>query len=191
MIVDNAARAFPILLLAMLAVLAFWLDQASTMPEVVGKYAAHEPDLLVTGFTAIGYGENGKPYFRLKADSMTHYQEGDAADLKMARLVRTFPGSPDLTVSGSRAHVTARGNEVFFEKDVAIQRAATATSLPLNGETTQLWLDTKNGMARTNQKALLWNDVQRTQTTGFDYNHEEALLHMHANVNIDYARKKH
>lgn len=190
MFFENLARAFPLLLLGLLAALAYWLDGATAQTSTARKPAPREPDLRVDGFSAIGFGKDGLPLYRLVAKDLIHYPDGDTADLTAATLIRTAPGVPDLTVRGNKAHISAKGDEIFFEQDVTLHRAATPLSPMLTAQTTQLWVDTQKGLARSNQPAVAWNNTQRVQAIGFDYNHEEALLNMHAKVIVDYVQTK-
>lgn len=185
---DYAARAFPFLLLALLAVLAYWLDRASTLPEVMGQRPPSEPDLIMTGFHATAFDADGSVLHRLKAVRATHYRVLGRTELDQPELTRTLPGTPLLTINGAHAILTHKGNEVEFDRDVQLHRAAAPQSPPLTARTTQLWVDTRKGFARSSQPALVWNDTQRLAATGFDYDHKQALLRLHTKVRVEYAQ---
>jgi lipopolysaccharide export system protein LptC len=115
---DKLIAWSPVLLLAGLAALTYWLN-AQIQPSTARRDGAtrHDPDMYIENFSAITYGADGGVLQSLAAKHAEHYPDDDSIDLNSPSLVLTDPGKPRLTiaadagtVSGNRELVTLRGN---------------------------------------------------------------------------------
>ena len=115
---DKLIAWSPVLLLAGLAALTYWLN-AQIQPSTARRDGAtrHDPDMYIENFSAVTYGADGGVLQSLAAQHAEHYPDDDSIDLNSPSLVLTDPGKPRLTiaadagtVSGNRELVTLRGN---------------------------------------------------------------------------------
>ena len=115
---DKLIAWSPVLLLAGLAALTYWLN-AQIQPSTARRDGAtrHDPDMYIENFSAVTYGADGGVLQSLAAKHAEHYPDDDSIDLNSPSLVLTDPGKPRLTiaadagtVSGNRELVTLRGN---------------------------------------------------------------------------------
>ena len=115
---DKLIAWSPVLLLAGLAALTYWLN-AQIQPSTARRDGAtrHDPDVYIENFSAITFGADGGVLQSLAAKHAEHYPDDDSIDLNSPSLVLTDPGKPRLTiaadagtVSGNRELVTLRGN---------------------------------------------------------------------------------
>jgi lipopolysaccharide export system protein LptC len=115
---DKLVAWSPVLLLAGLAALTYWLN-AQIQPSAARRDGAtrHDPDMYIENFSAITYGADGGVLQALAANHAQHYPDDDSIDLNSPSLVLTDPGKPRLTiaadtgtVAGNRELVTLRGN---------------------------------------------------------------------------------
>ncbi|QDQ26405.1 LPS export ABC transporter periplasmic protein LptC [Chitinimonas arctica] len=190
MLPDRAARAFPLLLLGLLAGLALLLDRATNLPYFTPNPVSRDPDLSISQFEAIGFGQDGKPLYTLAADKMQHYPRDDRSEFTRPRLVRTLPGEPQLNVVAARARMLERGNRIDFDQDVQMTRVATPALPAMTLRTSNLRLDTERGLANSDAPADLSTGGDRINATGFDYDHTTAQLMLRSKVRINYASPK-
>jgi lipopolysaccharide export system protein LptC len=186
---DRAARAFPLLLLALLAGLALTLDRITELPYFAPGAAPHQPDLVIQRFVATEYNPDGTPHYRLYATQMRHYPD-DHAELDRARMHRTEPGAADMTVTADLARMNSKGNEVWFDRNVLLQSAGQGSAPPIAIRTSRLQLNTDTGHARTDAPTEAQSNGNVLRSTGFDYDHDQALLRLRSKVSIDYAPPK-
>ena len=115
---DKLVAWSPVMLLAGLAALSYWLD-AQIQPSTARRDGAtrHDPDMYIENFSAVTYGADGAVLQSLAAKDAQHYPDDDSIDLTAPSLVLTDPGNPRITiaadlgtVSGNREVVTLRGN---------------------------------------------------------------------------------
>ena len=116
--IDKLVAWSPVLLLAGLAALTYWLD-AQIQPTTARRDGAtrHDPDMYIDSFSAVTFGADGAVLQSLAAKRAQHYPDDDSIDLSSPSLTLTDPGKPRLTiaadlgtVSGNREVVTLRGN---------------------------------------------------------------------------------
>lgn len=187
---DRAARAFPLILLGLMAGLALMLDRATELPEFAPSAANRTPDLSIRDFAALSYGPDGKPLYRLQATRMLRYPNDGRTEFQQAALVRTLPDAPTLTIVADKARANANGDQVWFEQAVSLRRSADAQGAIVSLTTSRLQLDTRNGLASSDAPTVLNLGGDRARTTGFLYDHDKAQLKLRANVSIDYAPPK-
>lgn len=189
MLPDRAARAFPLLLLGLMAGMAVMLDRVTEVPSFAPGAADRTPDLRISHFAAIGHGEDGKPLYQLKADQMRHYPNDGRSEFERASLQRTLPGEPSLSVQADKATANASGDQLWFERDVLLARAAGDTPA-VQLRTSRLQLDARLGQASSDAPTKLQMGADQASSTGFHYDHDQARLKLSSKVSIDYAPPK-
>ncbi|MGQ5522479.1 LPS export ABC transporter periplasmic protein LptC [Chitinimonas sp. PSY-7] len=190
MLPDRAARAFPFLLLGLMAGMALMLDRVTDVPSLSPGAAIRTPDLTINQFSAVSYGSDGKPLYTLKAEKMLRYPDDGRAEFEKASLVRTLPTEPSLTITAETARSTATGDRVWFEQNVQMQRAASPDAVAIQLNTRNLLLDTARGTAFSDAATQAWMGDDQIRSTGFDYDHNTAQLRLRSKVSIDYAPPK-
>ena len=91
----RSAIVFPITLLAILAILAAWINlivQPPT-PKPDGS-SRHDPDYIVNNFVTTQTDINGKLRYTLAASEMKHFPDNDATELKQPRYTQYTIGKP-------------------------------------------------------------------------------------------------
>jgi lipopolysaccharide export system protein LptC len=116
--IDRLVAWSPVLLLAGLAALTYWLNAQVQPPAEHGDGALrHDPDMYITNFHALSYDVEGHVRQSLSGKQAQHYPDDGSVDLVLPSLTVTDPGKPRMsisadagTVSGDRDTVTLRGN---------------------------------------------------------------------------------
>src|SRR4051812_30900168 len=135
-LIDRIGGYFPLVLLAFLAALSFWLDRIAQPPATPGTARiGHDPDYIVDGLSAVRMDEAGRIKHTLNARKMTHYPDDDMTILVQPRLVTYSQGGAPVTVTSRDASVSGNGDHVYFENEVRVVRAADAKQSELTLET--------------------------------------------------------
>ena len=175
---DKLVAWSPVLLLAGLAALTYWLD-AQIQPSTARRDGAtrHDPDMYIEKFSAITYGADGGILQSLAAKYAQHYPDDDSIDLTSPSLVLTDPGKPRLTiaadvgtVSGNREIVTLSGN-VRATRDAEPKPSAPGdTPLgPVTFSTDMLRVMPKQSRAETDRLVMIEETRGIIQGVGMDY----------------------
>lgn len=145
-----SGQLFAILLLGFLAALSFWLAQVIDLPEPRrdGKLR-HDPDTVVERFTVRRLSAEGELQYRLTSPYMQHYGDDDSALIQEPFLIYFRPRLPDMTIRGKTAHVTEKGETVFFKDDVVATRAAAKDRAEMIARMPDLTVKPDDGLAFT------------------------------------------
>lgn len=144
------SQLFPIILLALLAGLTFWLQNTvdRDTPANDGKLR-HEADAVAENFTVRRFDARGEVKYRLISPYMVHYPDDDSSELTTPTVVAYRPGTPDLTLSARKAIVTAKGETVLLRDDVTLVRQPTETQPLLTARMPELTVQPEAGIAFT------------------------------------------
>lgn len=144
-------QLFPIILVALLAGLSFWLQSAVNIEESRRDgNQRHDPDAIVENFTVRRFDANGQVKYRLTAPYLVHYPDDDSSELREPTLLSFRPDAPPLTFTANNAKITAKGETVFLWDDVVASRAASTDRPELRARMPDLTVQPDLGTAFTN-----------------------------------------
>jgi lipopolysaccharide export system protein LptC len=115
----------PVLLLAGLAALTWWLDAQvqDAGPRRDGN-ARHDPDLFAQGVRGVELDEGGRATQTLAASRARHYPDDGTVEFDEPRFVLTQPDRPKFAVQADKARVTGDRERAFFDGNVKATREA-------------------------------------------------------------------
>lgn len=178
---------FPLLLLAVLAAVTFWLDRAVQPPAANrGVAASGEPDYIVDGLAAARMDHDGRVKHTLRARKMTHYPVEDMTLLVEPTFVTYSEGSSPVTVTSRHAHMSGNGEHVYFEDEVRVVRAPFGTRSALVLETNYLHVIPDENIARTDRPVTIRDGAGVVHATGLELNSETRVLRLHGRVKGTY-----
>ena len=112
---DRVTIWFPLLLLAALAALTFWLERTIQPPAAAANTAArHDPDYIVDKLTAVRMAQDGTIKDTLHAAKMTHYPDDDSTELAQPKFVSYASGRAPVTITAEEGLLSSKGEEVRF-----------------------------------------------------------------------------
>jgi lipopolysaccharide export system protein LptC len=120
---ERLASFFPLLLLAALAALTYWLDRMvqPPVPDLTAPLR-HDPDFIAEGFSAVQLGPDGRFRYVITGRRLIHYPDDDTAHVEEPRVLITELGKPPVRVSARRGMITADGEHVHLMDEVRIER---------------------------------------------------------------------
>lgn len=166
------SQLFPILLLAVLASLTVWLDQAVQQGGRPTETARHDPDYIIENIVARRMDTNGNVKHTLHAERMTHYPDDDTTHLVMPRFVSNSATRAPVTITSKTARVSSGGENIYFETDVRAVRAAYDDRSELLLQTTLLHVIPDENIARTDRPVTITDAHTVATAIGLELNSE-------------------
>ncbi len=185
------SNIFPVVLLALLTALSFWLqkvvDRGETPQE---KVVRHDPDTVIENFTARRFDEFGKVKYRLIAPYMSHFQSDDSSELKLPTLVTYRLDAPPVTISGDHAKVTSKGEVVYLWGNVVVTREATPERPALTGTMPDLTVQPDAGTAFTNSPVEITQGQSWVKGVGMQIDNKASTFALQSQVTGLYFRTR-
>ena len=182
---------FPLALLAALAALSFWLD-SFVQPPTSGSAAAvrHDPDYIVDGLEAVRMATDGSVKHSLSAQRMVHYPDDDTTLLTTPRLVNLEATQAPVTITANQALVSSNGNDVYFQDNVRVARAAFGTSSELLLRTAYLHVIPDDSLAMTDRPVTITDAATTVTAAGLELNSETRVMKLRGRVHGTYDPNK-
>jgi lipopolysaccharide export system protein LptC len=178
-------------LLALLAA-TYWLSQqVLPLPPAPDYKARHDPDVIVTDFSAVALNDSGAPRYLLAAREMKHYPDDNSTDLIAPRLTSPYLNAPPIRITAARGTVTQNGNEIFLHDDVVITRDASAKQGPMKITTSYLHVAPNDDTADTDRAVTITTDHSVTTAKGLTLNSATRVLTLLAQVRTEYEPPQH
>jgi lipopolysaccharide export system protein LptC len=174
---------FPLVLLGFVAALTFWLDRVAQPPTPgVAGIVRHDPDYIVNGLSALRMDKEGRVKDTLHAQKMTHFPDDDVTVLDAPKLMTYAQDRAPVTVTSQQAHMSGNGENVYFEKDVRVVRAATGKDGELVLETEYLHVIPDANVAQTDKPVTVRNAGAVVTASGLELNSETRVLKLQGRV---------
>lgn len=191
MLKRHSGQFFSIALLALIAALTYWLDVRLAPKEARPDWRkTHRPDTLVDDFEIRRLDAKGVLQYRLKAPHLVHYPDDDSTEVTAPLITLYRPTGAPLTLLGEYAHVSAKGETVFFPGKVDIDRAASPVNQALHARTTDLTVLPDAGLASTDQYVHMTLGASELNGTGVRIDNKAQTFELLAEVTGRYVAQK-
>ena len=189
---DRWGSWFPLVLLAFVAGLTFWLDRL-VQPQTPGLSSTvrHDPDYIVDGLSAVRMDEQGRVKHTLRAEKMTHFPDDDVTLLLAPKLMTYAQDRAPVSITSREALMSGNGENVYFEHDVRVVRAAIGNQGELVLETPYLHVIPDANLAKTDKPVTIRNAAGVVTASGLELNSETRVLKLQGRVKgvFDPSRK--
>jgi lipopolysaccharide export system protein LptC len=181
--IDRTGGWFVPALLVALAALTFWLDRVAQPPPATTRDLSNlDPDYIVDGLFASRMDVEGRLTHTLRAQKMTHYPDEDLTVLVEPRLVSYTAGEAPVTITSREARMSPNGENVYFERDVRVVRAPTASESELVVLTNFLHVIPDEKIAQTDQPVTIRDANLLVNASGLELNSETRVLKLRGRV---------
>ena len=185
------SQLIPIILLALLAGLSFWLQKAiDSEPPKPDSKLRHDPDAIAENIIARRFDENGQVKYRLTAPHLVHFPDDDSSELKSPTLTSYRPDASPVTISSKNGKVTSKGETVYLWEDVVLTRAATAERPALIARMPDLTAKPDAGTAFTNNAVEITQGESWVKGIGANLDNNNATLVLQSQVTGLYIRPR-
>ncbi len=169
----RTSTIFPVVLVAMLAALTFWLERLAEGPD--GPSPTRDPgtpDFMIDNLKATKMDPEGRAEYSLAAAKMVHFPASDVTEVEQPRLVQWRAESPPVRVSAERGTVSGNGKELYLHGDVVIVRDPAPGRGELRVETNYLQVVPDQEIARTPEHVVITQDDSRLEGVGMEFNNK-------------------
>jgi lipopolysaccharide export system protein LptC len=185
------SQLFPIILLALLAGLTFWLQKTvgGEDPKPDGKLR-HDPDAIAENVVVRRFDETGNVKFRLIAPHLVHFPDDDSSELKSPTLISYRPDAPSVTISADNARASSKGDTIYLWDNVNIVRAATPDRPEMVARMPDLTTQPDAGFAFTNSPVEITQGQSWIKGVGAHLDNNTSILVLQSQVTGLYIRPK-
>ncbi|MBP5987931.1 MAG: LPS export ABC transporter periplasmic protein LptC [Azonexus sp.] len=185
------SQLFPIVILALLAGLTFWLQSRVAADITIhdGKLR-HDPDAIAENFVARRFDQTGQLKYRLTAPYLVHYPDDDTSEITSPTLTSYRPKTPPVTVTADRAKLTAGGEIAYLRDNVRLSRAATETRPELVARSPDLTVHTEAGTAHTDSKVEITQGPSWITGVGAHIDNNASTFVLQSQVKGQYIRPR-
>ena len=185
----GAQTVFPLLLMALLAGLTFWLARLNQTEGLApdGRQR-HDPDYQIDKFTLRRFDKQGDLQHVLSAERMTHYPDNEATDLIKPSLVG-YAGLSPVHVSAKRGTVGREGSVVVLRDDVRIHRDPAAGVAQATFTTSEATAYPDDEYITTAAPVTLTQGKSVTTGVGFELNNRSLQAVLHSRVRATFFKE--
>jgi len=185
-------RAWSALLpLLMLLAGTYWLSrQVLPLPPTPDYKARHDPDYIVTNFSAVTLNAQGAPRFKVAAQQMEHYPDDDTTHLLAPSLISPSADKPPIQISAKRGEVSHNGDEVFLRDDVTVVRPAYGKQGDMTITTSYLHVVPDEERADTDRPVTLTETRGTVSAVGMNLDSKARVVKLLAKVRSQYEPAK-
>lgn len=182
---------FPLLLLATLAALTFWLDRV-VQPATAMRDGStrHDPDYIVDKLAAVRTAADGNIKDTLFAEKMIHYPDDDTTYLQSPKFISYATANAPMTIIAREAQVSSEGENVYFRNDVRVSRAPYDDKSELVLQTSYLHVIPNDNIAKTDRPVIITDANTIVNAIGLELNSETRVLKLQSRVRGTYDQNK-
>lgn len=182
--------AFPLILVALLAAMSYWLERAVQGPSPPRDGSTrHDPDYIVQDFVVRQLGPDGIAVHKLEARRMLHFPDDDSTHLEKPTLERYTVGKLSMRISADRALVSSEGKTVDFHDDVKAVRMPTRERSELTLTTDYLHVIPDDDFARTDRPVRIVDANTQVTAVGLELDNKAKTLKLMSNVRGSYVKR--
>ncbi len=189
---QSSTLLFPILLLALLAAVTYWVNiKVQPAPPRPDSALRHDPDYYLKDFLTAKTDLNGKLRYRLQAETMEHFPDNDSTELDKPIFTQYDAGKQYVRVTGLHGEVSSNGEDVKIYKNVLVKREPWGDKGVMTLETEYLHVMPEVDIALT-QKPVLIKQAPKTviRANGMVYQKSKKKLTLLNKVRAHYVRPK-
>lgn len=185
------SQFLPLILLALLAALSFWLRQGAESEERnEARSLLHEPDAIGENVVARRFDAAGRLQYRLSAPYLVHYPDDDSSELRAPVLVSYRHDAAPIRISGDHAKVTAKGEIVYLWDNVRAVRPAGDGRPELIAAMPELIAHPEEGYAFTQSPVEITQGASWIKGVGLHLDNNNATLTLQSQVRGQYIRSR-
>ena len=164
-LLNRLSTWFPVLLLASLAMLTYWLDAQVKGGGRDARTGPGDPDYFLEDFAATSFGKDGSVIQHLAAKKLAHYPDGQPTLVEAPQLTDTQPGKPPMRVRADSRRVSGDNEHVYLTGNVVLERDAAAGRSKITLASEYLHVQPKLEKADTDRRVTI-TDATGTHAGG-------------------------
>lgn len=183
----------PIVVMAILAALTYWVLQSSLRPTAHAPAAkvGHTADYFGDDLSVTMLDDTGHVQYRLNSRTLTHYEDDQNSVLTDPALRSFTPGSPIITATAKRGVVNSDASIVNLYDDAKIVRAPGPADPAMEADSSHFEVLVNDDTIRTEQPVKLTRGPSiSTATQGMTYINTTRSAQLFGNVRGSIAAQQ-
>ncbi|MEO6825591.1 MAG: LPS export ABC transporter periplasmic protein LptC [Nitrosospira sp.] len=181
----------PLILLALLAILAFWLNQSVRVSSPAQENGlGRTPDYMMENFSAVRMDHDGMTRHVLSAKKMLHYPDDDTTDMEQPRFINTAPGKPAMQVDADEAKMSGNGEDIYLTGNVKVQRSADKSRSETIMTTSFLHLIPDDGIAKTDKPVVITEANSVIHAVGMEVSDRTQVTRLLSQVRVVHKKTR-
>lgn len=177
----------PVVLVAGLAGLTYWLDQKVRLERSSDSRLYGQPDFVVEDFVATRMSLDGTPSYAVRAKRMEHYLEEDSSSLVEPELTHFDPQKAPLSIRADQGRLDNRAENAYFIGHVQVRREAYADNPELVLYTSYLHVVPELELASTDKEVKVVSGNSTLEAVGLEFNNKTRTINLLSKVKGTYA----
>lgn len=141
-------------------------------------------DLFIRDFTLTAMNENGKPGYTLQASYFEHFNDGSNPQIEKP-VLHLLQANSNWIITAKTGEIDNDNHLIILHDDVVMQQQQ--TEFPVQVETSQLKINTRNQIARSDQAVNIIQRELKLKAKGLILNNSTGELELLASVKGKYA----
>jgi lipopolysaccharide export system protein LptC len=171
----------PVLLLAALAGMTYWLDQ-KVQPEEPHENSPKDPDFLAEDFLVTRMNKDGTPRYTVKAKKLVHYPGDKSTTLDFPELTHFDPDTAPVSMRADHGLLSNNGEDAYFTGNVVVRRGAFADQKEMMLQTSYLHVIPDEDLAETDREVTLTSGNGVVKSLGLEFNNATRTLKLLSRV---------
>ena len=175
--------ALPLVALAALAGVTYWLLQATLPPaQTPERPKAHTPDYFAANFSVSELDATGTTQYRLTAISMVHYEDDENSDLTKPAMRMFQPLRPTVTATSERGKVNGDVSIVDLYENAHILRVAGYGDPQMTADSEHFRILVNDDVIETEKPVKLQRGPSVMTGNGMNYNNATRVMKLYGQV---------
>jgi lipopolysaccharide export system protein LptC len=184
---DRYLAWVPVLLLAALAGLTYWLDQKVRPERGSDVKSQGQPDFVVDDFVATRMALDGTPSYAVRAKRMEHYLEEDSSRLDQPELTHFDPQKAPVSIRADQGLLDKHAENAYFQGHVEVRRQAYADNPEMALYTSYLHVIPELQIAETDKEVKVVSGKNTVEAVGLEFNNKTHTVNLKSRVKGTYA----
>ncbi len=189
--INHLISGLPLILLAVLAALTFWLSQSVRAPSPAQDGdLSRAPDYMIENFSATRVDHDGVMRHVLSAKRMLHYPDDDTTDLEHPSFINTEPGKPAMQVTADQAKMSSNGEDIYLTGNVTVMRKAGKGRGETTMTTSFLHLIPDDDIAKTDKPVVITEANAIIKAVGMETSNRTQVTRLLSQVKVVHDKAR-
>ncbi len=181
--INRLHLSFPLILLIIIVLLTFWLDQAVQPAAITQDNEAYRhPDYIVENLSGIRMDHERVVSRTYSAEKMFHYLNEDITHLEKIHFMSTQPGKPLMRMIADRAELSGNGKDIYLTGNVTILRGSDDAKDKITMVTSFLHLIPDENIAKTGESVTISRSNTTIDAIGFELDNHTGMVQLLSRV---------
>jgi len=176
-------HSIPLTLIALLALLSWWLkDTASPIKSATDYNIRHDPDYFADNLVTTSMDESGNIHYQMAVEHIEHYPDDNSLLLVKPRIIFYQDQRPQWTISSAKGIATDKNEQVTFSQNVVVIQTGQDNITSMTMTTEELRIKPGLKLAETNSDVQFKGINESISATGMEADIGKNFIHLKSNV---------